>query len=61
VFVRRKAKDGQEPARHVQKDFEARLPVAEQADIERSVKRGMNDIEAGRSENCDAEGLRGLA
>jgi len=42
-------------------DFEARLPVAERVDIQHSVKRGMNDIEAGRFEDYDAEGLRGLA
>jgi putative addiction module CopG family antidote len=41
-------------------DFEARLPVAEREDIQRSVKRGMNDIEAGRFEDYDAEDLRRL-
>jgi len=41
-------------------DFEARLPVAERKDIRRSVKRGIEDIAAGRFEDYDAEGLRGL-
>jgi putative addiction module CopG family antidote len=41
-------------------DFEGRLPVTEREDIQRSVKRGIKDIEAGQFEDYDAEGLRGL-
>jgi len=42
-------------------DFESHLPVSEREDIRRSVRRGIGDIEAGRFEDHDAEGLRGLA
>ena len=41
-------------------DFEGRLPAAEREDIRRSVKRGVQDIDTGRFEEYDAEGLRGL-
>ncbi len=41
-------------------DFEAHLPALEREDIRRSVKRGIQDIEAGRFEEFDARGLRGL-
>jgi antitoxin ParD1/3/4 len=41
-------------------DFEAHLPQSERDDIRRSVRRGIKDIEAGRSDEYDAEGLRGL-
>jgi hypothetical protein len=54
VFVRGKAKHDQDTVRHSQADFEARF-------IQRSVKRGMSDIQARRFEAYDAEGLRGLA
>jgi hypothetical protein len=40
--------------------FEAHLPQAERDDIRRSVQRGIKDIEAGRFEEHDADGLRGL-
>lgn len=42
-------------------DFEDRLPMADRANIERSVKRGIKDIEAGRFEDYDADGLRHFA
>ena len=41
-------------------DFEAYLPQSERDDIRLSVQRGIRDIEAGRFEEYDAEGLRGL-
>jgi Arc/MetJ-type ribon-helix-helix transcriptional regulator len=41
-------------------DFEAGLPQSEHDDIRRSVQRGIRDIEAGRFEEYDADGLRGL-
>jgi putative addiction module CopG family antidote len=41
-------------------DFEAHLPQSERDDIRRSVQRGIKDIEAGRFEEYDADGLRGL-
>ncbi len=41
-------------------EFEARLPVAEREDIRRSVKRGIKDMEAGRFEEYDAQGMRRL-
>jgi putative addiction module CopG family antidote len=41
-------------------DFEAHLPRAERDDVRRSVQRGIRDIEAGRFEERDANGLRGL-
>src|ERR1700722_2289115 len=41
-------------------DFEVRLPQSEHDDIRRSVRRGIKDIEAGRCEEYDADGLRGL-
>jgi len=37
------------------------LQVAEREDIQRSVKRGIKDIEAVRFEEYDADGLRVLA
>ena len=39
----------------------ASLTKAEQDDIRRSVSQGIKDIEAGRYEDYDAEGIRGLA
>ena len=42
-------------------DFEAQLPKREREDVQRSVRRGIRDIEAGRFEEHDADGLRGLA
>ena len=41
-------------------DFEAHLPAGERKDIRRSVKRGIQDIDAGQFEEYGAEGLRGL-
>jgi hypothetical protein len=41
-------------------DFEAHLPQTERDDVRRSVQRGIKDIEAGRFEEYDADGLRGL-
>lgn len=41
-------------------DFEVRLPAAGREDVQRSVKRGISDVEAGRFEDYDADGLRGL-
>jgi hypothetical protein len=42
-------------------DFEMHLSESEREDIGRSVQRGIDDIEAGRFEEYDADGLRGLA
>ena len=42
-------------------EFEGHLPVTSREEIRRSVKRGIRDIEAGRFEEYDAKGLRGLA
>jgi len=42
-------------------DFEAHLSESEREDISHSVQRGIEDIEAGRFEEYDADGLRGLA
>lgn len=42
-------------------NFEAQLPESQREDIRRSVRRGIRDIEAGRFEEYDADGLRGLA
>jgi hypothetical protein len=42
-------------------DFETHLPVPQRDGIARSVQRGIEDIEAGRCEEYDADGLRGLA
>src|ERR1019366_2851754 len=42
-------------------DFESHLPVSEREDIHRSVRRGIRDIEAGRFEEHNEEGLRLLA
>ena len=41
-------------------DFEAQLPPSQRDDLRRSVQRGIRDIEAGRFEEYDAAGLRGL-
>jgi hypothetical protein len=42
-------------------NFETRLPMADQVSIERSVSRGIKDIEAGRFDEYDADGLRQFA
>lgn len=42
-------------------DFERHLPAEERESIGRSVKRGIRDIETGRFEEYDADGLRSLA
>jgi putative addiction module CopG family antidote len=42
-------------------DFEAHLSESEREDISRSVQRGIEDIEAGRFEEHDADSLPGLA
>lgn len=41
-------------------DFEAHLPPSQRDYIGRSVRRGIRDIELGRSEEYDADGLRAL-
>jgi hypothetical protein len=46
--------------RAVLPDFEVRLPQSEHDDIRRGVHRGIKDIEAGRIEKYDADGLREL-
>ena len=41
-------------------NFEAHLPESQLKDIHRTVRRGMSDIESGRFEDYDADGLRRL-
>jgi hypothetical protein len=42
-------------------DFESRLPKASRESIRRGIKQGIKDMEAGRYEEYDADGLRNLA
>jgi len=42
-------------------DFETHLSESEREGIRRGVQRGIADIEAGRFEEYDVDGLRGLA
>lgn len=48
-------------ARLLLADFEMRLPGAEREDIRRSIRRGIQDMDSGRFEELDADGLRGVA
>jgi len=41
-------------------DFEVGLPQSERDAVRRSIHRGIKEIEAGRFEEYDADGLRGL-
>jgi putative addiction module CopG family antidote len=60
--VRRlKAADAALTERELLESFETHLAPAAVARISRGVKRGIADIEAGRFQELDADGLRGLA
>lgn len=48
-------------ARALLGDFESSLTQSERAGIRRGVEEGIRDIEEGRYEEFDADGLRGLA
>lgn len=59
--VRRMQKDeARKRERVLLSDFESRLTKAEHDAVRRGIRRGMRDIEAGRYEEYDADGLRTL-
>jgi putative addiction module CopG family antidote len=60
VVRRLQADEAAKTERRLLADFEVRLPQSEHDDIHRSVRRGIKDIEAGRFEEYDADGLRGV-
>ena len=58
---RRQEEDAVKKERELALDSESRLPKADREGIRRGIKQGIKDVEEGRYEEYDANGLRNLA